>query len=130
MDEPLNFVSGAPRNILRIEALLLFGIAIWLYSTAHLSWPLFALLFLTPDIFMLGYLLNTKVGALLYNVAHTSLTYAPLAALGWQSGNSVLLSVGLIGLAHVGFDRAVGYGLKYPTAFGDTHLGRVGKNNA
>jgi hypothetical protein len=76
---------------------------------------------------MLGYLANPKVGAVAYNAAHTTVVYAALAAYGYLSGFSVVLAVELIGLAHVGFDRLLGYGLKCPLGFGYTHLGRIGK---
>jgi hypothetical protein len=75
---------------------------------------------------MLGYLVNHKIGAATYNAAHTTVVYGLLAAYGYLSGLSVVLAVGLIGLAHVGFDRLLGYGLKYPLGFGYTHLGRAG----
>ena len=73
------------------------------------------------------YLVNSRIGAVAYNAAHTTIVYGPLAAYGYLSGVSVALAVGLIGLAHVGFDRLLGYGLKYPLGFGYTHLGRLGK---
>ena len=75
----------------------------------------------------IGYLVNPKIGAAVYNAAHTTVVYGPLAAYGYLSGFSVALAMGLIGLAHVGFDRLLGYGLKYPLGFGYTHLGRWGK---
>jgi len=76
---------------------------------------------------MLAYLVNPKIGAAAYNAVHTTVLYGPLAACGYLAGLPVALAVGLIGLAHVGFDRLLGYGLKYPLGFGYTHLGRVGK---
>lgn len=76
---------------------------------------------------MLGYLVNPKIGAAAYNAAHTTVAYGPLSVYGYLSGFSVALAVGLIGLAHVGFDRLLGFGLKYPLGFGCTHLGRAGK---
>ena len=76
---------------------------------------------------MLGYLVNPRIGAVAYNAVHTTIVYGPLAAYGYLSGVSVARAVGLIGLAHVGFDRVLGYGLKYPLGFGYTHLGRMGK---
>jgi hypothetical protein len=30
-------------------------------------------------------------------------------------------------LTHIGLDRTLGYGLKLPTDFRDTHLGRIGR---
>jgi hypothetical protein len=76
---------------------------------------------------MLGYLVGARVGAAVYNVAHTYALALPLAAAGLLSGQTAILAVALIWVAHIGLDRALGYGLKYPSAFGDTHLGRVGR---
>ena len=90
----------------------------------RLSWPLFAVLFLAPDLAMLGYLMGARIGAAVYNVAHTYALALPLALLGFLAGRPAILAVALIWVAHIGFDRALGFGLKYPTGFGDTHLGR------
>jgi hypothetical protein len=82
-------------------------------------------LFLTPDLFMLGYLAGNKVGAFGYNVAHTYT--APVLAWSalWFSGETSGYWLVLIWVAHIGWDRLLGYGLKYETAFKDTHLQRV-----
>jgi hypothetical protein len=97
----------------------------YLYERTGASWPVFALLFFVPDVSFAGYLAGPRVGAAIYNVAHSYV--APLLLAG------TLLIVGgeltflLVWSAHIGFDRALGYGLKYPSGFGDTHLGRIGK---
>jgi len=121
------FVIGAPRAILRGEGLCLLAGAGWAYQASHLNWIWFGVLFLVPDISMLGFLVNPRFGALAYNAAHTTIGFGLIAAAGILLGSSAVLTVGLVGLAHVGFDRFVGYGLKYPSAFGHTHLGVVGK---
>jgi hypothetical protein len=120
-------VSGTPRLILRLEGFCLLAGSLWAYQVHHAGSALFAVLFLAPDLSMLGYLVNPKIGAATYDAAHTTVVYGPLAAYGYLSGSSVALAVGLIGLAHVGFDRLLGYGLKYPLGLRYTHLGRVGK---
>jgi hypothetical protein len=114
-----------PKWLLHAEggaALLIAGI---LYRQSHGSWLLFALLFLVPDLFMFGYLLSKKTGAILYNLAHTyALPLLWLAAI-WTNGPILYRSLGLIWIAHIGWDRLIGYGLKYGTNFKDTHLQRV-----
>jgi hypothetical protein len=115
-----SFVSGTPRLILRLEALCLLAGTLWAFQAQHGGWALFAVLFFAPDLSMLGYLVNPKIGAATYNAAHTTVVYGPLAAYGYLSGFSVALAVGLIGLAHLGFDRLLGYGLKYPSV--STHI--------
>ena len=114
-----------PKPLLHIEgAAVLFGACIF-YHQLHGAWLWFALLFLVPDLSMLGYLANKMMGAVLYNLTHTYT--APLLAFSalWFSGQVSYLWLFLIWLAHIGFDRMVGYGLKYETAFKDTHLQRV-----
>lgn len=90
------------------------------------GWWTLALLALAPDLAMIGYAFGPKGGGRLYNLAHTYLTPALLGALGlWAS--PALLPIACIWLAHIGFDRALGYGLKSEEAFGITHLGRIGR---
>jgi len=123
----VGFASGPVRATLRLEGAAAFATAAALYVHAGFSWPLFALLFLAPDLAMLGYLIGARTGAAVYNVAHTTALALPLAIAGFLAGQTAVLAVALIWIAHIGFDRALGYGLKYPTGFGDTHLGRIGR---
>lgn len=114
-----------PGILLRIEGGVLFACSLFVYHYLGANWWLFLGLFFSPDLFMLGYLANAKLGARLYNLVHTEIL--PLAvgttALHFhQIGTSV---VAVIWLSHIGLDRALGYGLKYPTFFKDTHMQRV-----
>jgi hypothetical protein len=119
-------VTGTPRTLLRLEgAAVLVGAAV-AYSAVSGAWTMFAALFLVPDLSMLGYLAGPRVGAACYNAAHSYLGSALLAAFGAMTGSHLALGVGCTWAAHVGFDRALGYGLKYGTSFGDTHLGHRG----
>jgi Domain of unknown function (DUF4260) len=120
-------VSGWIRATLRLEGAATFATAVALYAHAGFSWPLFALLILGPDLAMLGYLVGPRAGAVAYNVAHTHALALPLALVGFLAGQPAVLAVALIWIAHIGADRALGYGLKYPSGFGDTHLGRTGR---
>jgi hypothetical protein len=110
-------VTGEVRTLLRIEGVMLFGAATLFYGTAGASWWLFAVLFLVPDLSFLAYLAGPRLGAIGYNALHA--TIGPL-----------LLGLGSMvmhwSLAHIGIDRALGYGLKYASGFGLTHLGRIG----
>jgi hypothetical protein len=123
-------VSRAPAVILRLEGLGVLAAAVWAYAELVGDWRLFAVLFLVPDLSMLGYLAGRKVGAAAYNAGHSYLGPLALAAAGWTSGKPLLWSIALIWAAHIGFDRLLGYGLKYSTGFGDTHLGRKGRRRA
>jgi hypothetical protein len=119
-------VSGGPLMMLRLEgAAALVGASV-AYSALGGRWGVFAALFLLPDLSMLGYLAGRRVGAACYNAAHSYLGPAVLAALGSAMSLHPAQVVACIWAAHVGFDRLLGYGLKYGTSFGDTHLGRRG----
>jgi hypothetical protein len=90
-----SFVSGTPHLILRLEGFCLFAGALWAFQVQHAGWALFAVLFFAPDLSMLGYLVNPKIGAAAYNAAHTTGVYGPLAVYGYFSGFSVALAGGL-----------------------------------
>ena len=115
-----------PGILLRIEEAALLVGAVMLYAQMHFSWVLFAVLFLAPDLFMVGFLAGPKVGAAIYNAGHV--VAAPLAvfAAGWWLGRRGLEAVGVIWFSHIAMDRLLGFGLKYPGAFKDTHLQHVG----
>jgi Domain of unknown function (DUF4260) len=114
-----------PSILLHIEEATLFLLTLFAYQHLHYSWLLFALLFLTPDLSMLGYLLNVRAGAALYNLAHTlTLPLALLLASYFQHW-AAATGIALIWTAHIAFDRLLGYGLKYPTFFKDTHLQHI-----
>lgn len=112
--------------LLHAEGLALFAFALFLYQTFEGNWWLFLLLLFTPDISMLGYIKDKKLGATLYNLMHNYVLAFILLAVGyWGFPDTLILYVGIILLAHVGLDRSLGYGLKYPTNFKDTHLQKV-----
>jgi Domain of unknown function (DUF4260) len=121
------FASGGVRQLLRLEGVAAFAVAVALYARAGFSWPIFAVLFLAPDLSMIGYFAGPRAGAASYNFVHTYAVALPLALAGFLAALPALTAAGLILIAHIGFDRALGYGLKYSTAFGDTHLGRGGR---
>jgi len=115
----------SPRLLLGAEGIVLAGAATAAYWTRDASWVVFLALVLAPDISMLGYLGGTRVGATTYNLAHTLVGPALLFAIGLLAATPLAIDIGLVWVAHIGLDRAVGYGLKYPTAFSDSHLDRV-----
>ena len=121
-------VTGEVRTLLRMEGLVLFGTATLLYGTSGAPWWLFAVLFLAPDLSFLAYLAGPRLGAVGYNALHA--TIGPLLLLLLSSSLVIhwplAEPLALIWLAHIGIDRALGYGLKYTSGFGLTHLGRIG----
>lgn len=120
-------VAGGPRLLLRLEGAALVVLAVVLYAKTAMPWWLFAALFLTPDLSFLGYLAGPRIGAIAYNSVHTLLGPIALALAGFLLPSFDLIALALIWTAHVGFDRLLGYGLKYQAGFGFTHLGRIGR---
>lgn len=116
------------KAILRLEGAAVFAAAVALYAHAGFSWPLFAVLFLAPDLAMLPYLIGPRAGAAAYNFAHTYALALPLALVGFWLASPVASALGLIWICHIGMDRMLGYGLKYASGFTDTHLSRIGRS--
>ena len=120
-------VGGMPRVLLRAEGAAFFIVSTILYAKDGDSWWLFAILFLSPDLSFLGYLGGPRVGLIVYNAAHTLVGPLLLVVAGLLWPLNILVSLALIWIGHIGFDRFVGYGLKYAAGFGFTHLGHVGR---
>ena len=118
-------MSALPRNLLRLEGLAVAAGSLVLYFHLDYGWVLLVALILAPDLAMLGYLAGPRVGAFAYDLAHTEVWPIALAVAGVLAGWRVPIEVALVWLVHIGVDRLLGYGLKYPTAFKDTHLQRV-----
>jgi len=112
---------------LRVEGLAACATAIFAYTHTGQSWLMFALLFLSPDLSMISYLMGPKTGAAIYNLFHSYTGPAMLWIGGLALGNQISTAVALIWFAHIGFDRALGYGLKLTTSFKRTHLGAIGR---
>ena len=130
-------VTGIIRLMLRAEGLALFLASLFAFQMLGGNWWMFAALILVPDLSFIGYAFGPKIGSIAYNALHSTIGPLFLACLGWWLDQDstmihILRDIGgftaLIWLAHIGFDRTVGYGLKYASAFKDTHLGAIGKN--
>jgi hypothetical protein len=119
---------GGLSLVLRAEGFAGLAAAAAAYGWLGFSWGLFALLFLAPDLAMAGYAFGPKWGAAAYNVVHSTLAPLALGAVAFALRAPLGEAVALIFLAHIGFDRALGYGLKYASGFGDTHFGRIGRS--
>ncbi|RJG04378.1 DUF4260 family protein [Noviherbaspirillum sedimenti] len=121
-------VTGGVRVILRLEGLVVLAAALLAYSKFGNGWGVFAIFFLVPDLAFLGYLMGPRVGAVAYNFAHSYIGAVACLTAGLLLSMPLLLTAGLIWCAHIGFDRMLGYGLKYQAGFGFTHFGRIGKH--
>ena len=126
--QPDGIVRSLPRAFLRLEGVVLLALAVFAYARYGGSWWLFALLLLSPDLGALGYLAGPRLGAVAYDACHTYAGPAVLVVVGAVTGSTLMLSLGFIWFAHIGMDRALGYGLKYDDAFGHTHLGLMGRD--
>jgi hypothetical protein len=114
-----------PRVLLRLEGAAAGAGAVVLYFHGGHPWWLLLVLALAPDLSMVAYAAGSRAGAAAYNAAHTDVLPVALALVGVLAEVDAAVAVGLVWLAHIGIDRALGYGLKYPTAFKDTHLQRI-----
>ena len=98
-----------------------------LYGVWDGSWWIYGILFFAPDLSFAAYLARPRFGAMIYNAAHSYLAPISMMTLGFATNEPLILSIAMIWLAHIGFDRMLGYGLKYAAGFGFTHMGRIGK---
>lgn len=112
----------------RLEAVAIVLASVYFYHRLHRSFLLFALLLFSIDLFMLGYLTSNRVGAYIYNIGHSLALPLVMLVLGTALGNEISMTLSLIWFAHIGLDRALGYGLKFTSGFNDTHLGSIGKS--
>ena len=118
-------IDRLPARLLRLEGLAVAAGALVLYFDQGYGWLALLLLILAPDLSALGYVAGNRVGALTYDLAHTYVGPLALAVAGFLAESRTATQLALIWLAHIGADRLLGYGLKYPTGFRDTHIQRV-----
>ena len=126
--ETTGSATGGCRILLRLEGLTLFVGMTLLYAVWGGSWWVYLILFLVPDISIAAYLSGPKFGAMIYNAMHSYMAPMVLMVTGFGMAAPLVLSIAIIWLAHIGIDRAFGFGLKYSAGFGFTHLGRIGKD--
>ncbi|MBI4762224.1 MAG: DUF4260 domain-containing protein [Chloroflexota bacterium] len=113
------------KKLLKLEEFFLFGLALFLFSGLDYGWGWYALLFFAPDLSMLGYLANPRLGAWTYNLIHHKGLSVVLYALGALLSIPWLMFAGTFLLGHSSLDRVLGYGLKHEDAFQNTHLGMI-----
>lgn len=111
-----------PGVLLRLEGVAVLVATTAAYFSLGYPWWMYLLLLFAPDLSAIGYVAGKRVGSITYNLAHTIIGPLALGLAGWWLGAPVVVQVALIWLAHIGLDRAIGYGLKYPDAFKHTHL--------
>jgi hypothetical protein len=116
-----------PIVVQRLEALAVLTASVFAFHASGWSWWWFVALLFLVDFSLAGYLVGPKFGAALYNSLHSLI--GPSALLAWWAldGPFYSLAIGAVWLAHIGMDRAFGYGLKHEDGFHHTHLGTIGK---
>ncbi len=115
------------KNLLKLEELGQFLLSIILFMQLDYSWWIFPACILLPDLSMIGYLVNPKTGAWIYNFFHHKLVAITFLVLGFWLNNSWLALSGVILFGHSSMDRIFGYGLKFSDNFKNTHLGWTGE---
>ena len=120
-------VTGRPRTLLRLEGGVLLIAGVLAFATTEQPWWLVPVLLFLPDLFMAGYVLSSRVGALTYNLGHSYPLPAVLAAGAVALDETAALAVALVWFSHIGMDRLFGYGLKHDDGFSHTHLGVIGR---
>ncbi|WP_295119561.1 DUF4260 domain-containing protein [uncultured Chitinophaga sp.] len=117
------------KHLLRAEAIAPFILSVVLLNIMplHFAWWAWILIFLAPDLSMLGYLFGNKAGAVVYNVFHHQLVAVVIWVVGLLLHQPYVEFTGLVLLGHSSLDRVMGIGLKLPEGFSFTHLGVVGK---
>jgi hypothetical protein len=117
------------KNLMKLEHAGVLILCFVLNLELGYAWWIFLLFLLVPDMSMLGYALNTRIGALVYNLVHHQGLAVLVGLAGYYFTLQWLLFAGLIMMAHSATDRIFGYGLKYPDDFKHTHLGWIGQQN-
>ncbi|MFD2100687.1 DUF4260 domain-containing protein [Flagellimonas iocasae] len=116
------------KTVLKLEEWMMFGLGIYLFSLLDYAWWWFLVLILTPDIGMLGYLFDNKIGAISYNIFHHKGLALLIYGMGIYFSIPLCQLIGIVLFSHSAMDRAMGYGLKYDKGFKFTHLGEIGNN--
>ncbi len=117
------------KNSLKLEELAQFLFGIYLFSTLDFAWWWFPVLILSPDVSMIGYAFESRIGAYSYNFFHHKAVAIAVYLIGIYLNNSILQLIGIILFSHSAMDRMFEYGLKFTTSFNDTHLGKIGKES-
>lgn len=115
------------KTTLKLEELVMFVLGIYAFNQLNFSWWWFLVLILAPDIGMLAYVVNNKIGAITYNIFHHKGIAIATYIIGVFLQNDIIQLMGIILFSHSAFDRVLGYGLKYSDGFKHTHLGNIGK---
>lgn len=113
------------KKMIQSEEVMIFALSIYLFSLLNQPWWLFLVLLLVPDIFMLGYIIDTKIGAIIYNIGHHRGISVAIFLLGMVLQLNVVSLIGVILFAHSSMDRIFGYGLKFSDAFTHTHMDNI-----
>jgi hypothetical protein len=116
------------KNLLKLEELFMFALSIFFFAKLDFAWWWYPVLLFTPDFSMLGYLINSQIGAWTYNFVHHKALGLSIFTVGIILASQPIQLTGLILFGHSSMDRVMGYGLKHTDSFQHTHLGIIGKS--
>lgn len=105
----------------------MFGLSAYALYSFQVEWGWYLILFLGPDISMLGYLAGNKAGAFTYNLFHHKGIAVIIFIAGLLLPHFIMQITGIVLFGHASMDRTLGYGLKTAEGFKYTHLGIIGK---
>jgi hypothetical protein len=114
------------RVLIKVEEAAQFILTIILFTKLPFVWWVYPALLFLPDLSMLGYLTNSKVGAFTYNLFHHKAIAVAIGSAGLFMQNNNLMLVAIVLYGHSSMDRMLGYGLKHDKGFKFTHLGEIG----
>jgi uncharacterized protein DUF4260 len=115
------------KNVLKLEELVMFAFCVYALTLFHVSWWMYLLILIAPDISFVGYIAGNKIGAVCYNLFHHKGVAIAIFLAGFILKNEWLQVIGIILFGHSSMDRSLGYGLKLDEGFKYTHLGVLGK---
>lgn len=118
------------KNLIKIEEILMLALSVYLFSMLNFDWWWYLVFILAPDLSMLAYLLNNKLGAISYNLFHHKGVAILIYLIGIYINNEAVQFTGILLFGHASMDRIFGYGLKYYDSFNHTHLGMIGKKKS
>lgn len=114
------------KNLLKAEEIGMLLLSVFMFALTDFAWWWFPALLLLPDLSMVGYLFNSRSGALLYNFFHHKGIAILFYMVGYTTGEPYLALTGSVLFGHASMDRIFGFGLKYADSFKRTHLGHIG----
>lgn len=111
--------------ILRLESFAILLFLLILYHNFELSWSTFFIFIFAPDISMIAYLRNPKIGAIVYNFVHSYILPFIFIVIAMATNSLFAATLAAVWAIHIAADRTLGFGLKDTKGFKYTHVGKL-----